>query len=94
MRLTKNYNSKFMSTLWQMIVMKKKDDYIDLLVKFDHPDAGPFPQDKNFALQLLISEAYDYEKNFGKKIWWEYVLCSTFGWVGGYVYIDRFYSII
>ena len=53
-----------MSTLWQMIVMKKKDDYIDLLVKFDHPDAGPFPQDKNFALQLLISEAYDYEKNF------------------------------
>lgn len=53
-----------MSTLWQMTVMKKKDDYIDLLVKFDHPDAGSFPQDKNFALQLLISEAYDYEKKF------------------------------
>lgn len=53
-----------MSTLWEMIVMEKKDDYIDLLVKFDHPDAGPFPQDTNFALQLLLHEAYDFDKNY------------------------------
>lgn len=53
-----------MSTLWKMIVLEKKDDYIDLLVKLDHPDAGPFPQDKNFALQLLLHEAYDFDKNY------------------------------
>jgi hypothetical protein len=29
------------------------------------------------------------EKIFEKKIWWMYVLCYTFGWVGGYVYIAR-----
>jgi len=55
-----------MSTLWKTIVMEKKDDYIDLLVKFSHPDAGPFPQDKNFALQLLIHEAYDFDKNYNR----------------------------
>ncbi|MFC5872173.1 hypothetical protein ACFP3I_06220 [Chryseobacterium arachidis] len=44
--------------------MQKKDDYIDLLVKFDHPDAGPFPEDKNFALQLLLHEAYGYARDF------------------------------
>jgi hypothetical protein len=53
-----------MSTLWKMTVMQKKDDYIDLLVKFDHPDAGPFPEDKNFALQLLLHEAYGYARDF------------------------------
>lgn len=47
-----------------MTVMQKKNDYIDLLVKFDHPDAGPFPEDKNFALQLLLHEAYGYDENF------------------------------
>lgn len=47
-----------------MTVMQKKDDYIDLLVKFDHPDAGPFPEDENFALQLLLHEAYGYARDF------------------------------
>ncbi|REC41412.1 hypothetical protein [Chryseobacterium sp. 5_R23647] len=55
-----------MSTLWKITVMEKKDDYIDLLVKFSHPDAGPFPQDKNFALQLLINEAYGFDENFNR----------------------------
>lgn len=53
-----------MSTLWKITVMEKKDDYIDLLAKFSHPDAGPFPQDKNFALQLLINEAYGFDEKF------------------------------
>lgn len=53
-----------MSTLWKMIVMEQKDDYVDLLVKLDHPDAGAFPDDKNFALQLLLQEAYSFDKNF------------------------------
>jgi len=53
-----------MSTLWKMTVMEKKNDYIDLLVKFDHPDAGPFPEDKNFALQLLLHEAYGFDENY------------------------------
>lgn len=55
-----------MSTLWDIIVMDKEDDYIDLLVKFGHPDAGPFPEDNNFALQLLIHEAYDFDKNYNR----------------------------
>ncbi|WP_153393288.1 hypothetical protein [Chryseobacterium vaccae] len=29
-----------MSTLWKMTVMEKKNDYIDLLVKFDVPNPG------------------------------------------------------
>ena len=53
-----------MSTMWNITVANKGNSWIDLYVEFGHPDAGPFPEDTTFALQLLTSEAYGFDDNY------------------------------
>ena len=53
-----------MSSMWNVKVLNKGQKWIDLYVEFAHPDAGPFPEEKTFALALLTSEAYGYDKDY------------------------------
>ncbi|PQO45050.1 hypothetical protein [Blastopirellula marina] len=50
-----------MSTLWNVNVLEVASDWVDLEVVMDHPDAGPFPEDRVFALCLLTGDAYRLE---------------------------------
>lgn len=62
-----------MSTLWDVSVIDKTEQYIDLQVTLSHPDAGPFPEDKTFAFLLLTNEAYGFDDNY------EYIATSPLG---------------
>jgi len=53
-----------MSSLWNVSVANKGKNWIDFHVELAHPDAGSFPEDKCFALQLITSEAYGFDENY------------------------------
>lgn len=53
-----------MSSLWNVSVIDKGNDWVDLSVQLSHPDAGPFPEDPVFALCLLTQEAYGFDNNY------------------------------
>lgn len=55
-----------MSSLWDIEVINKGNDWVDMEVLFGHPDAGAFPEDPNFALQLLTNQAYKYDDSYNK----------------------------
>jgi hypothetical protein len=47
-----------MSDLWNVTVTEKKENMVKLLVREAHSDAGSFPNDPVFAMQLLTKTAY------------------------------------
>jgi len=53
-----------MSSIWNVSVLDKGKEWIDLKLVFAHPDAGPFPEEKPFALSLLTHEAYSFDKKY------------------------------
>ncbi|MFN8286723.1 MAG: pentapeptide repeat-containing protein [Chitinophagales bacterium] len=53
-----------MSSLWNVSVINKGKDWVDLAVSLDHPDAGAFPEDPTFALCLLTQEAYGFDSKY------------------------------
>ena len=48
-----------MGTFWRVQVIGKTENSIDLKVIFDHPDAGKFPDDADFAKSLLFDPDED-----------------------------------
>lgn len=57
-----------MSALWKVEVLNKGNDWVDMELLFAHPDAGLFPVDPNFALQLLTCQAYGDDENYDNQI--------------------------
>ncbi|WP_343749003.1 hypothetical protein [Fluviicola sp.] len=55
-----------MSSLWKVFVTEKGKKWIDTEVLLIHPDAGDFPEDPAFALALLTSEAYEFDKEYNR----------------------------
>jgi hypothetical protein len=53
-----------MSSMWNVKVLNKGSKWIDLYVEFAHPDAGDFPENNTFALQLLTQAAYGFDDNY------------------------------
>lgn len=53
-----------MSSMWNVKVINKGSKWIDLYVEFAHPDAGDFPENRTFALQLLTQKAYGFDDNY------------------------------
>lgn len=52
-----------MSELWDVEIINKGKNWVDFKVRLCHPDAGPFPEAKGFALLLLLEMAYEYDEN-------------------------------
>ena len=42
-----------MTALWNIAVLDKGPDWMTVEVRQAHPDAGPFPEARSFALRLL-----------------------------------------
>lgn len=55
-----------MSSMWGVSVIGKGKKWIDMEVVLAHPDAGDFPEDPVFALALLTSEAYGWDKDYNR----------------------------
>lgn len=55
-----------MSSMWDVSVIGKGNKWIDMEVHLAHPDAGNFPEDPVFALALLTSEAYGWDKDYNR----------------------------
>lgn len=55
-----------MSSMWDVSVIGKGKKWIDMEVLLAHPDAGNFPEDPAFALALLTSEAYSFDKDYNR----------------------------
>jgi hypothetical protein len=50
-----------MSSLWSVKIQKIENKTVELKVKMVHPDAGLFPENIAFALDLLLQPAYKYQ---------------------------------
>lgn len=53
-----------MNTMWDVSVINKGTNWIDLEVALGYPDAGSFPEDPVFALLLLTDKAYGLDDNY------------------------------
>ena len=56
-----------MSSMWNVSVINKGKDWVDLEVVLAHPDAGGFPDDPVFALCLLTNEAYKFNDEYKRE---------------------------
>ncbi len=54
------------SELWDVDVIDKGKNWIDLELSLAHPDAGAFPEDPIFALELLTNEAYEFDDDYNR----------------------------
>lgn len=53
-----------MSSLWKVEIANKGNNWVDFRVRLIHPDAGPFPETKGFALLMLLQMAYKFDENY------------------------------
>lgn len=56
-----------MSDMWSVEVVNRGERWVDLCVRQRHPDAGAMPEDKQFALSLLLNEAYGYDDKWQRR---------------------------
>lgn len=73
-----------MSSLWNVRVINKGKDWVDFHVETGHPDAGPFPEDADFALNLLSAKAYRWDESYNR------IPCCPLGQL---IPFDTFYQI-
>jgi hypothetical protein len=52
-----------MSALWNINVLETGKDWAILEVRQAHPDAGPFPESRGFALRLLHEQAWELDSS-------------------------------
>lgn len=53
-----------MAALWNIAVLDKGPDWVTVEVRQAHPDAGPFPEARSFALRLLHERAWEFDASF------------------------------
>ncbi len=56
-----------MARLWQIHVLERGGDWVDLEVRQAHPDAGAFPDSTAFALRVLHEPAWELDENFQER---------------------------
>lgn len=56
-----------MSDLWDIDILNRGKDWVDLKVTLHHPDAGPFPESPGFALQLLLIPAFGWDSSGNRR---------------------------
>lgn len=56
-----------MSDLWTVEVLKRGERWVDLRVRQCHPDSGPMPETKQFALNLLLETAYGMDAQLQRR---------------------------
>ena len=52
-----------MSALWKVVVLETGKDWVTVEVRQAHPDAGPFPESRGFALRLLHEQAWELDSS-------------------------------
>jgi hypothetical protein len=53
-----------MAALWNIAVLDRGPDWVTVEVRQAHPDAGPFPEARSFALRLLHERAWELDSSF------------------------------